>query len=294
MTLGLSEAPGIGKLLIESRFSVPSHQRDYSWTEDEVRELIDDVVGAIKNETGQQYFIGLMVFLGEDLASLVVLDGQQRLATVVIICSAIRGWLNQYEDYRQDADDIQRDYIGKRALGEKSLEPRITLNNSNAQIFNDLVVQSSSSADIERALERLKKRDRNRRLLEAALYAHKRIKEIAAEYKEPKQAAAYFFQFINYLREKVGVVKVVVPDETMAYTIFETLNDRGLQLSPLDLVKNHLFSKAAAHSPVHRQSVSGICRGVLPFEGVEKTPGPYSTMARRPKHLQKSICPDVG
>jgi hypothetical protein len=50
------------------------------------------------------------------------------------------------------------------------------------------------------------------------------------------------------MRDKVGAVKLVVPNEEMAYTIFETLNDRGLEASPLDLVKNHLFAKAAAHS----------------------------------------------
>ena len=49
MTLGLSEAPGLGRLLVEHRFAVPNHQRVYSWTEDEVRELIDDVVSAVEN-----------------------------------------------------------------------------------------------------------------------------------------------------------------------------------------------------------------------------------------------------
>ena len=110
MTLGLSEAPGLGRLLIEHRFSVPNHQRDYSWTEDEVRELIEDVIAAVDNHN-IIYFVGLVVFLGTDTSNLVVLDGQQRLATTVIIFSAIRSWLTQYDEYRQDADDIQRDCI---------------------------------------------------------------------------------------------------------------------------------------------------------------------------------------
>ena len=48
MTLGLSEAPGIGRLLIENRFSVPNHQRDYSWTQDEIRELLEDIIKSMK------------------------------------------------------------------------------------------------------------------------------------------------------------------------------------------------------------------------------------------------------
>jgi len=91
MTVGLSEAPGLGKLLIETRLTVPNHQRDYSWNVDEVKELIDDVTQAL--ESGSDvYFVGLMVFVGStEQSTLIVLDGQQRLATTVIVLAAIRG-----------------------------------------------------------------------------------------------------------------------------------------------------------------------------------------------------------
>jgi uncharacterized protein with ParB-like and HNH nuclease domain len=135
MATGLSDAPGIGKLLIETRFSVPNHQRDYSWTVDEVKELVDDLTSALKNQN-EAYFVGLMVFLGaHDQQELSVLDGQQRLATSVIIFAAIRGWLRQFESYKQDADDIQRDYIGRRQLGQMELQPRITMNVANDRFF---------------------------------------------------------------------------------------------------------------------------------------------------------------
>jgi uncharacterized protein with ParB-like and HNH nuclease domain len=115
MASGLSEVPGLGKLLIDSRFSVPSHQRDYSWSVEEIKELLDDITLAIDNNASA-HFIGLMVFLGsEDKDKLSVLDGQQRLATAVIVFAAIRGWLRQFEENKQDADDIQRDYIGRLA-----------------------------------------------------------------------------------------------------------------------------------------------------------------------------------
>src|ERR1700730_1652209 len=254
MTLGLSEAPGLGRLLVEQRFSVPNHQRDYSWTEDEVRELIDDVVSAVENNN-KVYFVGLMVFLGSDSTNLVVLDGQQRLATAVIIFSAIRSWLNQYDEYRQDADDIQRDFIGHRELGGKELKPKLTMNVANQQMFSDYIVHSRPMADLEGAVAKLKRRDKNRLMLEAAIFTRRWVAQKAEKLGDKATAARYFFEFVNYLRENVGVVKLVVPDEEMAYTIFETLNDRGLELSPLDLVKNHLFGRAASHSLARIQSM---------------------------------------
>jgi len=57
MTNGLSEAPGIGRLLSEHSFTVPNHQRDYSWTEDELTELLDDVTSALASNN-PAYFIG--------------------------------------------------------------------------------------------------------------------------------------------------------------------------------------------------------------------------------------------
>ncbi len=246
MTSGLSEAPGIGRLLIEHNFSVPNHQRDYSWTTDEVRELIDDVVAAIDNEN-TVYFVGLMVFLGFN-SNLVVLDGQQRLATAVIVFSAIRNWLLQYDEYRQDADDIQRDYIGRRQLGGTTIEPKLIMNIANQQMFNDFIVRTRPLAEIEAAVGQLRRRDKNRLLLQAAVLARRWVSEKAETFEDRAAAAKYFFKFVTYMKDAVGAVKLVVPNEEMAYTIFETLNDRGIELSPLDLVKNHLFARAAAHS----------------------------------------------
>src|SRR5215470_16016505 len=104
MSNGITEAPaaGIGKLLMDNRFSVPNHQRDYSWTEEEVKQLFDDIEAALERESAV-YFLGLMVFLNDPGGPLIVLDGQQRLATAVIIFSAIRSWLIQVSDFQDDA-----------------------------------------------------------------------------------------------------------------------------------------------------------------------------------------------
>ena len=81
--IGEAPASGLGKLLQDERFLVPTHQRDYSWSVDEVALLLDDVEAAY-DRGDKQYFIGLMVFMGADGPEQLVLDGQQRLATAVI------------------------------------------------------------------------------------------------------------------------------------------------------------------------------------------------------------------
>src|SRR5262249_17539139 len=186
MTGGISESPatGIGKLLNENRFIVPSHQRDYSWSEDEVEQLFDDLEAAI-SAGHNEYFLGLVVFQGGDDGELTVLDGQQRLATAVIIFAAIRDWLRQYSEYLEDAQSIQHSHIGRRDFGAKEVQPRLMLNSANNQYFMDCVVGSVPLADIIAKKNSLKRQDRSRRLLEAVINAHERVKKMAQDAGPP-------------------------------------------------------------------------------------------------------------
>ena len=251
MTSGISEAPptGLGQLLIESRFAVPNHQRDYSWTEDEVKQMFDDLESAL-TANDKTYFLGLMVFMKSAGGALIVLDGQQRLATGVIYASAVRSWLRGYSQHSQDADQIQSSFIGRAELGETELLPRLIMNSANNGAFNDYVVSSVPTSEIQAALGKLKRQDRNRHLLEAALYCRSRVDNLAHELGDADKTAKAFIENIKYLRDHVSIARLIVSDDGAAFTIFETLNDRGLNLSPLDLIKNYLFGRAEARSPV--------------------------------------------
>jgi hypothetical protein len=244
MTAEIAEAPaaGIGKLLQDNRFVVPNHQRDYSWTEHEVGQLLDDVLDAM-DKGFNEYFLGLMVFMRSNAGQLIVLDGQQRLASVVIILSAIRNWLGEYTEFQAESATVQERFIGSREFGEKAITPNLTMNAANNQTFTDYVVSQVPIADILATRDKLKPQDRNRRLLDAAVYAHRRIRTLVDSLASKEAASQHFFRLLKYLREKASVVRLTVSSESAAFTIFETLNDRGLDLSPLDLVKNYLFSK---------------------------------------------------
>ncbi len=104
----MTEAPtlGIGRLLKEGgKFFIPHHQRDYSWTEDELEQLFKDISDA-QNSNQPEYFIGLIVFMPTGNRKFTILDDQQRLATTIIILAAIRSWLRA-RDYGDDAHQIK-------------------------------------------------------------------------------------------------------------------------------------------------------------------------------------------
>ncbi|MCJ7634692.1 DUF262 domain-containing protein, partial [Candidatus Bathyarchaeota archaeon] len=238
---------GIGRLLSEgNRFLVPHHQRDYSWTEDEIEQFFTDITDAHTTKQ-KEYFVGLMVFMPKGEREYTILDGQQRIATTMILLASIRTWLRQ-RGLDTDANQIQNDYIAVRELGEKNLEPRLVMNENNEAIFNDCVIQESPSQDVSVALQQMKKYDPNRRLLEAILFCREKIDKFLSDTPKNEDQARRLFDLVKFFRNGVKVVRLSVPNESNAYTVFETLNDRGLDLSILDLVKNYLFGKANQES----------------------------------------------
>jgi hypothetical protein len=243
----LFQAPtlGLGKLVSEgSRFIVPHHQRDYSWTEDEIAQLFLDIDEA-RSSNSDYYFLGLMVFIPSDLGDYTILDGQQRIATTVIILSAVRNWLRSY-GFNRDADQIQSTFIARRELGEDNLHSRLFLNEVNNHHFDTFVINERPTADIQTALSKLKRYDANRTLLEAVLFCRSAITKMTDQLGDKEKGAKELFKFVKYLRDNVRVVRLTVPNEADAYTVFETLNDRGLDLTVLDLVKNYIFGKAGS------------------------------------------------
>ena len=179
-----------------------------------------------------------------------MLDGQQRLATAIIAFSALRAWFGTSEGGSETHGQLQYDFIGRAEYGDKKPTPKLTLNLNNNDTFQAFVVQGSPIHLIKERLRKTGKNDSNYQLLDAIVYAHGRIGEIATA--QSAGAAAYFADLIKFLRDSVIVVRLTVPNESNAFKVFETLNDRGMDLSAIDLVKNYLFGLA------HEQSAHGL------------------------------------
>jgi hypothetical protein len=218
------EAPtvGIGRLLREgSKFTVPHHQRDYSWTEDEIDQLFIDIADA-QCTNQRDYFIGLLVFIPKGEREFTILDGQQRLVTTVVFLAAMRTWLKAH-GIDTDAYQIQDNYIAARELGKKDLEPKLLLNENNNDYFIKYVVNEAPIDEIKKELSSLKRYDPNRRLLEAAIFCRQKVDEIASGVQNANSGAEALYRWARYLEDCVKVVRLNVPNEANAYTVFETL-----------------------------------------------------------------------
>ena len=237
---------GIGQLITQRKtLKVPKHQRDFAWSEEEVSQLFNDIIDALKRGDSD-YFIGLLVLLGPQKNAWIILDGQQRLASTSMIYAAIRYWLSS-RGYDEDAKQIESEFLGARKLGG-DIYPRLTLNEANLATFEEFVVNKVPDDDIIERLKITPKRSSERLLLDAALLCRNLVSNFSEEAGEDKREQAnLLFSLVNYLETKVKAVVLDLPSEHNAYVIFETLNARGNELSVVDLVKNYLFGNASAN-----------------------------------------------
>ena len=195
----IAEAPttGLGKLITDNRFFVPTHQRDYKWDCDRVQTFIDDLIEAL-DRGDKFYFIGLMVFMRSEDGRLRVLDGQQRLATTVILFSALRAWFGSSDLKGEMATRIQYDFIGRAEYGEPEAEPKLTLNRNNDDKFQKYVVNGSPIETIRADLKKTGKNAPDHDLLSAIVYCHQRISDVAQKISDPAKTKAYFADFIKF------------------------------------------------------------------------------------------------
>jgi uncharacterized protein DUF262/uncharacterized protein DUF1524 len=246
--LPLADTPtvGLGRFIKESRFVVPTHQRDFSWTDVYVNAFLKDIEDALEKKS-DIYFCGLMVFTRASTQLLKVLDGQQRLATTLMIFSAIRNWFRQRAAYKKQEVQVETQLLQNEDIGASAIEPKLILTPANNDVFQQFITSAATISEIERALESRPSEDRNKTLLKATLLINRHIERKAAEFGSQDAARDYFLNLIRYLTDTVQVVRFVLSGDSAAYTIFETLNDRGLALAPLDLVKNYVFSRAESY-----------------------------------------------
>jgi hypothetical protein len=225
---------GIAEILKGKSLEVPLYQRSYAWERKQVEDLLADIFTAM-TEKQEEYFLGSVVML-QDGKTFEVVDGQQRLATCTIILAAIRDYFKDRND--DHFEDIERDFLISRARRTQEVTPHLRLNSIDHEFFRSYVLTCAKSAD-RRLIQTTTDSHKNLKL--AAKLAKDWVQKLASLNTDPAEA---LLDCVDFLENQAQVIRVQVPDGANAFTIFETLNDRGLDLAISDLLKNFLFKKA--------------------------------------------------
>ncbi len=227
-------------------YQVPLFQRDYSWEEEHWDDLWLDISNAKKDET--KHYMGALVLMKKESKNFEIIDGQQRLTTLSILALSCIRIINDLIKNDIDADNNKerKDILLKKFIGFKSAASlmftnKLILNNENNPIFASYLIQFHEINNIRR----LSKSNKN--LIGAYDFFYDKLrKEIYVQ-----NSTTELIEYLEFIGDNLTFIEISVVDELNAYLVFETLNDRGLDLSVTDLLKNYLFSKVCDKDHQH-------------------------------------------
>ena len=220
-------------------FEIPPFQRPYSWTTEEVADLYDDLIqawgagSAAINEL-PPYFLGSIVLIKDpSLPKAIVVDGQQRITTLTILFCVLRDLVTD--------DDIRRALHRYVHSGDKPLEGirghfRLSARNRDSDFFESNLQKNDSLKDFVFAPPASDMSDSQENMYENAKYLYGKLSDLDEESRQ--RLAAFIVQ-------NCEMVVVSTSDHGSAYRIFAVMNDRGLSLSPTDILKAQLIGDMA-------------------------------------------------
>jgi len=213
------------------QFEIPDYQRPYAWTTEQAGELFDDLVSAMQdaraNGATSQYFLGSIVLIKNDRdPKAMVVDGQQRLTTLTILFAALRAaW--EAANYPPGVKSVTPFLYeeGDEMLG-KATGYRFTAREEDATFFRQYIQEPGGIAQLVASTDKLK--DSRLRYRENATLLLEKAKALS-----PDDLNALW----KFLANDCSLVVISTPDLEAAYRIFSVLNNRGLDLAPIDIIK---------------------------------------------------------
>jgi len=221
----------------ECFYIVPDYQREYVWTEKEVHQLLQDITDQMEVADGQDYFIGMvLVSPANEKNHYEVIDGQQRLTTFFLLLCALR---NRFKEHQQSTvinGLISTSY--STASGDIKIALKLDPRYENASDVMGRIVELNDFPEPTRAAienSGIEPFGSLENLLEAYTTVHSFLDTNLQEYESLKR-------FWGFLSNNVTFIQIAT-DVSSALKIFETINERGVGLNPMDLLKNLLFTQ---------------------------------------------------
>lgn len=219
-------------------YEVPPFQRPFAWTPDEVDTLFNDLFGsgsfADLSSARAPYFLGSIVLASGD-GTLKLLDGQQRLTTIALLMTCLR-----HEFMAVGAGNHAAHLQSCILFGVfGQLRPRLRLQPEDATAYEALLDNPARLSD---------RKPTQSLLMRAARRIRKNIETRAEEARRHGLRDVELLELMTrHLLDNVELIKIETKTESLAYRIFETLNDRGLPLNGADLIKNKVLSMSTFH-----------------------------------------------
>ncbi|MGF6949102.1 hypothetical protein QF028_001607 [Neobacillus sp. B4I6] len=237
----------IGKMLgsVNEVYRIPLYQRTYNWGKDQWNDLWEDL---IKLEGEETHFLGSVITIGSErkkgFSYFEVVDGQQRITTALIVLTAIR-------DLAEEIDKDRAGYINNNFLKSSTIDEqdaKLILGRKDNKVFKRLVEKRVT-----------KEEAKTEKIIQGYYFFKEKLQEKGIQWQN----------VYTRLLESFDLVLMVTDTYYDAFRLFETLNNRGLSLSSVDLIKNYLLSKIASNESMLEECIEIWDRIIENVEEIE-------------------------
>jgi len=216
-------------------YQIPDYQRPYAWGEEEIEQLWDDIKSAF-DSGDEYYFLGPMIMAQTEDGDLEVVDGQQRLTTLIILFCVLRDL-----HLKTSKDAVLKNQISNavRSLVDKKYRLRLITQAQYHDQFEQEILAEVLLPD--RLLTKKERENPKFKFMNAALILKSKLDDLFDEtgMTEIKRLA-------RYILGKVVMITITCSNRVSAIKLFQIINTRGLELSLADLVKSSLLSRIRA------------------------------------------------
>ena len=217
-------------------YMIPRYQREYTWGRGQWDALFDDLL-----ENDPNYFLGSIICINQAQDALAIqelelVDGQQRMTTISLLLAAIYQKLSELMDpskmeLQLELYNLKHKLVLKKQTDQPRLVPQVQ--NSNQQDFYSVLHQAGVLEEADSVANA-----GNRRVVKAFRHFTDRIDQYLEEAESAESGLLQLLEKVN----TATLVKIEVAGHSDAYTLFESLNNRGIPLTAIDLIKNKLLA----------------------------------------------------
>jgi uncharacterized protein with ParB-like and HNH nuclease domain len=236
-TVSFQELIGNGK-----KYKIPEFQRDFSWDEENWEDLWQDLIDIYTDKEPQHYMGTIVLQNLKEKKTFLVVDGQQRITTlslfIIAIVKNLKDLVEKKIDVEKNEERIKKildTFIGEKSISDLYYKSKLTLNENNDSFYQSRILEFKEPINIA------KLRDSEKLLFNSYKFFYEEIKKYF-----PNMSGEELGSFLEKTLDGLTFIQITVDDDISAYTVFETLNARGVELTTTDLLKNYLFSIVAS------------------------------------------------
>jgi hypothetical protein len=219
-------------------YRIPPYQREYSWQKGQWEDLFQDLV-----EAEGSHFLGTIITLNQTTDAvhggvLELVDGQQRMTTLTLLLAAVHAVLKNHVATLDEDARFELANLGRQLVRKVDGEPRVTPQTQGHNRDDYLTVLAAAGLGVDATK---KPYYAARRIAKCFQYFRDAIARLAdAEGVDPVAAARRILISV----QQAILVKIEVASHADAFVLFESLNNRGMPLTPVDLIKNFLLAES--------------------------------------------------